>query len=320
MAHTLARKWELNLLAGIGLVRLDDGIRKLLTSNGEAAAYPYVRDLSQPDEHQFVTILERLGQTLESTRRQLRHAEQQLVHSEKMASLGRMSAGILHEINNPLNYAMAALTMLENSAGSLPDNCREDHLDTLKDIRNACSRMMEITFSLRKFAHPETDNLRKVHVNDTIRTALRLMSVEIGDGITIDNRISEDVVILGAGSRLSQVFANLIQNSTHALRMKVPTPGTVPRILLKAAVTEGRAIISVTDNGTGIPPGEIGKIFDPFYTAKDVGEGLGLGLGICHQILRQFGATISVESEPGIYTCFDMSFPDPDFHIAPHTS
>lgn len=313
MAHTLACKWELNLLAGMGLNRLDDSIRKLLTTSTGAVIDPTEPVPAHPDEHQFVAILERLSQTLESTRRELRHAEQQLVHSEKMASLGRLSAGILHEINNPLNYAIAALTVLENCAKQLPDKVQEDHLDTLKDLREGCSKMMEITVSLRKFAHPESGDLQQVQVNDAVRTALRLMAVEIGDGVTIENRISDDVIIWGAGSRLTQVFINLIHNSTHALRMKIHGPGTVPRILFEAAVTDERTIISVTDNGTGIPPGEIGKIFDPFYTTKDVGQGVGLGLGICHQILQQFGATLTVESEPGIYTRFDMSFPDSAF-------
>ncbi|MFT6863651.1 MAG: two-component system NtrC family sensor kinase [Akkermansiaceae bacterium] len=322
MAHTLASKWALNQLVEIGLQQVDEGIHRLLSPTGEAVSAPACPAPAFPaqlGEHQFVTTLERLCQTLESTRGKLRHAEQRLVHSEKMASLGHLSAGILHEINNPLNYVITALTLLENSAGCLPDNCREDHLEILQDIRDGCSKMMEITFSLRKFAHPEGGDLRKVHVNDALRTALRLTAVEIGDVITIENRISDEVIILGKASELSQVFINLIHNATHALRMKVQTPGTVPQILFKATATEGRIIISVTDNGTGIPSSEIGKIFDPFYSTKDVGQGVGLGLGICHQILQQFAAKLSVESVPGTHTRFDLSFPDMDLgNTTPH--
>ena len=315
MAHTLACKWELNLLAERGLKRLDNRIRDLLpptregTGSRPSSADPGALWSTQSDEHQFASTLERLGETLEATRLQLRQAEQQLVHSEKMASLGRLSAGILHEINNPLNYAMAALTVLEISARSLPENFRKDHLDVLQDIREGFSRMFEITSSLRKFAYPEGGGLLPVQMNEAVRTALHLMAAEIGEGITVENRIPDEVVISATASKLTQVFINLIHNSTHALRLKKHEPGDVPRILLEAQVVDGRTVISVSDNGIGIPDSDIGKIFDVFYTTKDVGQGTGIGLGICHQILKQFGATLSVTSEPGSHTRFDISFP-----------
>jgi len=314
MAHTLACKWELNLMAERGLKRLDESIRNLLPPSDEAI----VPSCSEPDgqlpthsdEHQIPSTLKRLSETLESTRSQLRHAEQQLVHSEKMASLGRLSAGILHEVNNPLNYAMAALAVLEMSAARLPADLREDHLDALRDIRDGCARILEITSSLRKFAHPEGGGLRPVQINEAVRTALNLMAAEIGDGITIENLIPDEAVIWGAGPNLTKVFVNLIHNSTHALLEKDHAPDDNPRILFIAEVVDGRTIVSVCDNGIGIPPAEIGKVFDPFYTTKDVGQGTGLGLGICHQILKEFGATLTVTSEVGNYTRFDMSFPD----------
>ncbi len=318
MAHTLVRKWELNLQADRGLSRLDDSIRNLLAGAGEPAADAWdsssdASPSARSDELQFVANLQRLGQKLEWTRGQLRQAEQQLVHSEKMASLGRLSAGILHEINNPLNYTMAALTLLEHDAKRLPDDLREDHQETLKDIRDGCTRMMEITGSLRQFAHPEPAEPRPVRMNDAVRTAVRLMAAEIGDDIVIENRIPDNVSIWGAASRLTQVFINLIHNATHALRLKHHEAGAVPRILFEAEAAEGITMISVTDNGTGISAGDIGKVFDPFYTTKEIGQGTGLGLGICHQILKQFGGRIAVRSEPGIQTRFELSFPHPDF-------
>lgn len=316
LAHTLSRKWELNLQAETSLHSLEDNIRMLLAPTSRTATSssdPDTRISTQSDGHHFLTALRRLSQTLETTRNQLRQAEQQLVHSEKMASIGRLSAGILHEINNPLNYSMAALSVLEYGAKHLPDDIRADHLDTLKDMRDGCSRMMEITGSLRKFAHPESGPLREVQVNDAVRTALRLMAAEISGGITVENRIAADLMVLGAGSKLTQVFINLIHNAAHALRLKNHEPGAVPRILFEAKVLDDRTVISVSDNGIGIPAAEIGNIFDPFYTTKAVGQGTGLGLGICHQILKQFGAVITVDSEPEIHTRFDLSFPDPGF-------
>lgn len=326
LAHTLARKWELNFQAAMGIQQLDNNIRMLLASsanvNGAEPAtmettslHPDFRSqlMGSSDGQQFVTSLKRLSEAVETTRKQLRHAEQQLVQAEKMASLGRLSAGIIHEINNPMNYAMAALSMLESGARHLPEHLRDDHVDALKDMRDGFSRMSEITGSLRKFAHPESGDLVEVRLNDTISTALRLMSAEIKDEIVIDNRIPADLTVWAAGSKLTQVFMNLIHNSAYALRLKKFDSGIAPRISFDATVEGEQTIVTVSDNGTGIPAAELGKIFDPFYTTKGIGEGTGLGLGICHQIMKQFGATITALSQEGAFAKFRLTFPEQVF-------
>lgn len=321
LAHTLCRKWELNLQAVLGIQQLDKNIRKLLVpAAGTDATDIAVHDpdieehmMASQDGVHFVTSLIRLNGAVDSTRRQLRHAEQHLVQSEKMASLGRLSAGIIHEINNPLNYAMAALSMLESSAKDLPLEVQADHIEALADMRDGFSRVIEITSSLRKFAHPDKANPVQVSVSDSVRTALRLMSAELKGGIVVENNITEDVIVWATGSKLAQVLINLVHNAAHALRSKPFAAGTSPRISFDAISENGRTTISVTDNGTGIPDAEQDKVFDPFYTTKDVGQGTGLGLGICHQIVTQFNATISVESVEGEFTRFNLSFPHLDF-------
>jgi C4-dicarboxylate-specific signal transduction histidine kinase len=255
----------------------------------------------------------RLSEAVEVTRQQLRQAEQNLVRSEKMASLGYLSAGIIHEINNPLNYAMAALTMIEGDSKHLPERFQADHLDALADMRDGLSRVNEITSSLRKFAHPDSGVPVEIRVNDCVNTALRLMASELKGEVKVRNHISENLTVWATGSKLTQVFINLIHNSVHALRMKTFDAGQGAEIVLEAAVDSGLVTISVIDNGTGIPATVIGKIFEPFFTTKDIGQGTGLGLGICYQILSAVDARIEAHSKEGEFTRFDLLFKQPDF-------
>lgn len=206
-----------------------------------------------PDGLHFVMSLIRLNGAVDSTRRQLRQAEQHLVQGEKMASLGRLSAGIIHEINNPLNYAMAALSMLEANAKHLLQDVQADHLDALSDMRDGFSRVSEITGSLRKFAHPDKAHPVQVSVSDAVRTALRLTSAEIKGDIIVENHITEDVIVWATGSKLAQVMINLVHNAAHALRSKHFEAGAAPRIRFDAVSKNGHTTICVTDNGTGIP-------------------------------------------------------------------
>ena len=228
-----------------------------------------------------------------------------------MASLGRLSAGILHEINNPLNYSLAALSMLENAAKRSPEQFDDEHREAMADIRDGIARMAGITNSLRKFANPDNSMAVWVSVGNAVRTALSLMAAEIGSDIVVENHIADNVAVWAAGSKLEHVFLHLIHNATQALRAKQHPAGTSPRILLTVAVENGRTTISVIDNGVGIAESELGNVFDPFYTTREVGKGAGLGLGICHQILKQSGGTIEVESEVGVFTRFKLTFPDP---------
>jgi signal transduction histidine kinase len=141
-----------------------------------------------------------------------------------------------------------------------------------------------------------------------VESALRFLSHEWRDKVRIDKDIPESLTIWANRNQATQVLVNLLQNALDTLKVKA-FEETEPTIRLCAAAECGHTIITVWDNGEGIPPENLPKIFDPFYTTKDVGAGMGLGLSICYRIMQQHGGRIDVRSEPGAYSEFRLSFP-----------
>jgi signal transduction histidine kinase len=252
--------------------------------------------------------LVRQNQLLEATIEQLKETEVQLVHSEKLASLGRMSAGIIHEINNPLNYAKTGLYVLRNSIESPSTDEKETSLEVLQDIQEGIDRIDRIVSDLRIFTHPNVTQIERIQIAELVTSALRLLSHELHNKVTVENEISIDQTIWANRNQITQVLVNLLQNAIFAVEKKtcVEKP---PTIWLRAFQDYEHSLLIIRDNGEGIPPENIPKIFDPFFTSKDVGEGMGLGLSICYRIMQQHGGSIEVRSERGVYSEFTLRFP-----------
>jgi two-component system, sensor histidine kinase PhcS len=253
--------------------------------------------------------LDRSRKALEASLHQLKENEMQLVQSEKLASLGRMSAGIIHEINNPLNFATTGLFTLRKKARHLAPEQQADYAEILTDIEDGLKRVQTIVSDLRMFTHPNTEQLDPVPVAEVVTPALRFLSNEWRDTVQIEQHFAEQQTILANKNRAIQVFVNLLQNSLDALKGKKFPPGEKPSIWIDGRVEQGRSILSVRDNGTGIDARHLDKIFDPFFTTKDVGEGMGLGLSICYSIMQEYGGKISVRTEPGKFCEFALEFP-----------
>jgi signal transduction histidine kinase len=259
------------------------------------------------DAHHLQRELARKNQILEATLEQLKETEAQLVHSEKLASLGRMSAGIIHEINNPLNFAKVALFTLQRMAGSLAEVEKAEFLDVLRDIEGGVNRINYIVSDLRAFARADVTENETVPVLKVIDSALRFLSHEWRDRVQIEKDIPEGQTIWANRNQATQVLVNLLQNALDTLKSKT-FPDTGPTIWLRGVEVDGESVITVRDNGEGIPPENLPKIFDPFFTTKDVGAGMGLGLSICYRLMQQHGGRIDVRSEPGQYSEFRLSF------------
>src|SRR6266850_5011455 len=259
------------------------------------------------DAYNLQQELARQNQILEATIDQLKETEVQLVHSEKLASLGRMSAGIIHEINNPLNFAKTALYVLRIMTESLSANEKKEFGEVLEDMGEGINRISSIVSDLRTFTQPHLSQLEKVSVSEVVNSALRLLSNEWENKVRVEKEIPEHQMIWANRNQITQVMVNLLQNALHALEKKhCSESGAI--IWIRGIDENGESLIIVRDNGEGITSENLQKIFDPFFTTKDVGEGMGLGLSICYRIMKQHGGRIQVESERGTYAEFTLHF------------
>jgi signal transduction histidine kinase len=261
------------------------------------------------DSHDYQRKLSKQNQALTSAIEQIKDTETQLVQSEKLASLGRMSAGIIHEINNPLNFATTGLFALRNKAKNFPQEERVEYESILSDVEEGLKRVRNIVSDLRVFTHPESGPPESVDIAEVVNASLRFLATEWKDRVRMENNIVPGQVAQANRNKLVHILVNLLQNSLDAMRHK-KYDGEQQTIWIEGRLEEGKSVIVVRDNGTGIEKKNLGKIFDPFFTTKDVGEGMGLGLSICHRIVRGYGGHINVRSEPGRFCEFILDFPE----------
>jgi two-component system sensor histidine kinase PhcS len=233
----------------------------------------------------------------------LQETEVQLVQSEKMNALGKLAAGLLHEVNNPLNFTFMALQVAREDA--------REHAgltETLADIHEGMTRIKGVISDLRTFAYPTGNSgTEAFELGGALTTALRLTAHELG-GITVDRSGVNGQRVLGCQTQLSHVFMNLLVNSAHAVRGAAS--GRSPQITVSCAPRgDGRLDVHVRDNGTGVKAADLPRLLEPFFTTKDVGEGTGLGLSICHTIVKNHGGNIRITSGEGQWTQVSFDLP-----------
>jgi two-component system sensor histidine kinase PhcS len=237
----------------------------------------------------------------------------QLVQSEKKAATGIMSAGIIHNINNPLNFATTGLFTLRKKGKHLPPDQQADYAEVLTDIEDGLKRVQTIVSSLRPLTNPDSEQpksgrLVPVPVADVIQEASRFLS---WDAVEIKQQLAVNQTIWADRDRLIQVIENLLKNSLDALKTKAFTADEKPTIWVNGHVENGESVLSIRDNGPGISDQDRSKIFDPFFTTKDVGAGMGLGLSNCYGIVQEYGGKISLNTVPGKFCEFILEFPRP---------
>jgi signal transduction histidine kinase len=268
----------------------------------------HVRIKNLVESHKYQIKVSKQNQVLESTIDQLKETETQLVQSEKLASLGRMSAGIIHEINNPLNFATTGLFTLHKKAKYVASEQQAEYEEILRDVEDGIKRVKNIVSDLRMFTHPDTESHEQVEVGDVVAASLRFLSNEWKDKVVIEQKVEAGQTIWANKNKIIHVLVNLLQNSLDALRHKT-FDCDKPTMWIDGRTTAGKSILVVRDNGTGIDPDHLDKIFDPFFTTKDIGEGMGLGLAICYRIVQECQGRISVRTEAGKFCEFTLEFP-----------
>ncbi|MBC8094222.1 MAG: response regulator, partial [Akkermansiaceae bacterium] len=180
----------------------------------------HVRIRNLVESHHYQMKLSKQNQALENTIEQLKETEMQLVQTEKLASLGRMSAGIIHEINNPLNFATTGLYTLRNKGKYMVPEQREEFAEVLRDVEEGIKRVKTIVSDLRMFSHPNTEQLDQVDVAAVVASALRFLSNEFKDQVGIEVNIPEGHTIYANKNKLIHVITNLLQNALDAMKDK----------------------------------------------------------------------------------------------------
>jgi two-component system, NtrC family, sensor kinase len=260
-----------------------------------------------------VTILvtRHLIKVIRNRDREADHLAKQLMEAGKMASLGELSAGVAHEINNPLAIILTERQILLDLAQyhpSLEEQFKKDLRESLDQVDVQVNRCKRITHNLLRFSRRTRSVIEKVDLNGFLGEIVELMEREArSSGIKFLKDLDPNLKpVLSDPSQLQQVFLNLFTNAIDAHDGK--PYGTI-RITTKRDDRDQRVHITVADTGSGIPRESLSRIFDPFFTTKSVGRGTGLGLSICYSIIQRLGGTISVTSEVGEGTTFFLELP-----------
>lgn len=234
----------------------------------------------------------------------------QLYQASKMTTLGEMSAGIAHELNQPLSAIKIGNEFLNMAAGRGTITA-DQILKVVGEVSAQVDRASQIINRLREFGRKPDFVTEKVSINTPIRRVLAIIGQQFElQNIDIGTELDETLPFVSASNnRLEQVVFNMLTNARDAILQKRECGNTEQRITIRSFQEDGRVVFTVTDTGTGIAKNTLEKIFEPFFTTKEVGRGMGLGLSIAYGIIRDYGGKIDVESEEGAGTTFRFSFP-----------
>ncbi len=266
-------------------------------------------------------MTEKLFTRMEQLGRDKKDLGNQLIRATQLAEVGEMAAGFAHEINNPLQIIKSEHALMASIFEDLFENKKIDRddeeilelQDSLSQIELQVSRCSDITRAILKFGRKNETRVQLLHPAEEIPEILKMIEQKASvEGIAVFQRIPEHLPgFMGDPSQFQQVMLNLFNNAIDAIMEKHPDAGG--RLDIQALSKEEKWIeIRVTDNGAGIQPEHIEKVFSPFFTTKPVGKGTGLGLSVCYGIIENFGGTMDVTSRVNEGTTFIITLPGAD--------
>lgn len=262
----------------------------------------------------------------------LRATQSQLLQQEKMASVGQLAAGVAHEINNPMGFIISNLGTLKSYGETLTEYLRdldlmatkypeaerahlaelrqmmdidfllEDMPTLIKESLDGAQRVKTIVQSLRSFSAVDQQGAQTINVNDLLDSTVDVAWNELKAKADVARSYGTVPAVEGHAQELGQAILNILRNAAQAIAER-------GIIHLKTGVEDGMVVIAITDNGCGIPPEIIGRVFDPFFTTRPPGQGTGLGLSTCYDTVKKHGGTIEATSVPGKRTTFTIRLP-----------
>ncbi|MBI4756889.1 MAG: PAS domain-containing protein [Betaproteobacteria bacterium] len=272
--------------------------------------------------------LRRAYQALRQAHEDLKRTQQQLIHSEKMASLGRLVAGVAHELNNPISFVLGNAHAMRRYAhrlrsylaavhggaaaaelAALRRRLRIDHiladLDPLiEGTVEGAERSRDIVDGLKRFSAIDRDEQAVFNLAEVVERAVRWVCKAAREDFKVRVELPESLPVNGSAGQMQQVVMNLVHNACDA------TAGCAgPRLLVAARVADGNVELDFHDNGAGIAPGDLPRLFDPFFTTKPVGKGTGLGLAIGYGIVERHGGRLEAANHPQGGAVFTLVLP-----------
>ncbi|WP_075791852.1 ATP-binding protein [Massilia putida] len=281
-----------------------------------------------------ITVRKHMEQEQQQLIARLSEAHDQLLQSEKMASIGQLAAGVAHEINNPIGFVNSNMGTLKHYVGTLlqvvdsyseavnkaaPGSAlaaeieaisreadlgylKDDIADLVSESMDGLKRVKDIVQALKDFSHVGLTDWQYADVHAGLDTTLNIVANEIKYKATVEKLYGKLPEIKCLASQLNQVFMNLLVNAAQAIQSR----GV---ITIATGTQEGWVWVRISDNGCGIAPENLKRVFEPFFTTKPVGSGTGLGLSLSYSIVNKHGGRIEVASKPGVGTVFTIRLP-----------
>ncbi|QAT82481.1 sensor histidine kinase [Corallococcus coralloides] len=254
--------------------------------------------------------LEAANAKLSSSLEQLHATQAQLLFADRLIALGRIAAGVGHEINNPLAFILSNLEYIHQELQQkerLSEQDRQEILEALAETRDGAERIRLIVRDLQTLSRAEDVGSGPAELASVVRTAAKMAMHELRHRARLVVECDGVPPVQGNGSRLGQVFLNLLLNAAQSI-----SPGNAEgnevRVVARPG-EPGHVLVEVRDTGCGIAPEHRERIFDPFFTTKPLGVGTGLGLAVCHGIVTSLGGTLTMESAPGRGSVFRVTLP-----------
>ncbi|MBN1415798.1 MAG: hypothetical protein JW973_11910 [Bacteroidales bacterium] len=240
---------------------------------------------------------------LETALDSLQNAQKQLVQSEKMASLGILSSGIAHEINNPLNFIYGGMLALENYMDEHLKDHHEKMRPMIEGVREGAGRAAEIVQSLSRFSRQDDSSVTRCDIHTIIDNCLMILNNQVKYRVEIrKDYTNESYLLTGNEGKLHQAILNILINASQAIEEK-------GIISVSTQIKHQQLFIKISDTGCGVNPKDLPRITDPFFTTKDPGQGIGLGLSIAYNIVHDHSGTIEFESTLGKGTNVTIMLP-----------